>query len=220
MGIACGDFDNDGLVDVFLTGVGEQRLFRNQGGGRFVDVTAAAGLEVGPTDWPTSAAFLDFDRDGFLDLFVCRYVRWSAEIDHEVDYRLVGIGRAYGPPMNFPGSFPRLYRSEGGGRFRDVSANAGMEVRNRATGQAMAKTLGVAPVDFNNDGWIDIIVANDTVQNFVFRIAGTEPLLKSESSPASPSTRLAGLAARWASTRPIYRGRQPGDRRSATLPTR
>ncbi|MBX3745309.1 MAG: CRTAC1 family protein [Verrucomicrobiae bacterium] len=168
MGVACGDFDNDGLVDLLITGVGDQRLFRNEGGGRFRDVTAEAGLEVGPTDWGTSAAFIDYDRDGWLDLFVCGYVRWSREIDFEVDYRLVGIGRAYGPPMNFPGAFSRLYRNTGDGRFLDVSAQAGIEVRNRATGLPMAKSLGVAPVDFNRDGWMDLIVANDTVQNFVF----------------------------------------------------
>jgi hypothetical protein len=168
MGVACGDFDNDGRVDLFVTGVGDQRLYRNEGNGRFQDVTAAAGLLAAADDWGTSATFVDYDHDGDLDLFVCRYLRWSREIDFEVDYRLVGIGRAYGPPMNFPGTFPRLFRNEGGGRFTDVSAVAGIQVRNKATGLPMAKSLGVAPVDFNTDGWIDLIVANDTVQNFVF----------------------------------------------------
>lgn len=168
MGVACGDFDNDGRVDLFVTGVGDQRLFRNEGNGRFQDVTSAAGLLADADDWGTSASFVDYDHDGDLDLFVCRYLRWSREIDFEVDYRLVGIGRAYGPPMNFPGTFPRLFRNEGGGRFTDVSASAGVQVRNKATGLPMAKSLGVAPVDFNTDGWIDLIVANDTVQNFVF----------------------------------------------------
>jgi len=168
MGVASGDFDNDGRVDLFLTGVGSQRLFRNEGGGRFADVTAVAGLSAMAEDWATGAGFLDYDHDGDLDLFVCRYLRWSRDIDLEVDYRLVGIGRAYGPPMNFPGTFPLLYRNEGNGRFSDVSAISGIQVRNKATGLAMAKSLGVAPVDFNNDGWMDLIVANDTVQNFVF----------------------------------------------------
>lgn len=168
MGVACGDFDNDGRTDLFVTGVGDQRLFRNEGGGRFQDVTVKAGLQASPDDWGTSSSFVDYDHDGDLDLFVCRYLRWSREIDFEVDYRLVGIGRAYGPPMNFPGTFPRLLRNEGGGRFVDVSAAAGIQVRNKATGLPMAKSLGVAPVDFNTDGWIDLIVANDTVQNFVF----------------------------------------------------
>ena len=168
MGVACGDYDNDGKIDLFVTGVGDQRLFRNLGEGRFTDVTAAAGLSAAQEDWGTSASFVDYDHDGNLDLFVCRYLRWSREIDFEVDYRLVGIGRAYGPPMNFPGTFPRLYRNDRRGRFVDVSDLAGIQVRNKATGQPMAKSLGVAPVDFNTDGWIDLIVANDTVQNFVF----------------------------------------------------
>ena len=168
MGLACGDFDNDGRVDVFLTGVGDQRLFHNEGGGRFRDITVEAGLKGLTNAWTTGAAFLDFDRDGFLDLFVCHYVQWTREIDYEVNYQLVGIGRAYGPPLNFPGAFPALYRNDGHGRFVDISEAAGLQVRNKATGQPMSKSLGVAPVDFNNDGWIDLIVANDTVQNFVF----------------------------------------------------
>lgn len=168
MGAATGDYDNDGRVDVFITGIGGNRLFRNEGNGRFHDVTAQAGAGGAPDAWSTSAAFFDFDNDGDLDLFVCNYVQWSRELDLRVDYRLAGIGRAYGPPMNFPGTFPYLYRNEGHGRFTDVSAAAGVQVRNRATGQPMAKSLGVAPVDVNGDGWMDVIVANDTVQNFAF----------------------------------------------------
>jgi hypothetical protein len=118
--------------------------------------------------WSTSAAFLDYDNDGRLDLFVCNYVKWSREIDFEVGYKLVGIGRAYGPPMNFEGVFPSLYHNEGQGRFRDVSAQAGVQVRNPATGVPVAKALGVAPVDLDQDGWMDLVIANDTVQNFAF----------------------------------------------------
>jgi hypothetical protein len=168
MGAAVGDYDNDGLVDVFITAVGGNHLFHNEGRGGFKELTNQAGVGGATNDWSTSAAWLDFDNDGDLDLFVCNYVRWSREIDFEVDYKLVGIGRAYGPPMNFPGSFPCLYRNDGNGRFTDVSATSGMQVKNRATGAPMAKSLGVAPVDLNHDGWIDLIVANDTVQNFVF----------------------------------------------------
>jgi enediyne biosynthesis protein E4 len=168
MGAAVGDYDNDGLVDVFITGVGENRLFRNLGQAKFEDVTARAGLTNDPTRWSTSAAFVDYDNDGRLDLFVCNYVKWSREIDRGVNYTLAGIGRAYGPPLNFEGSFPLLYRNEGNGRFRDVSRAAGLHVTNSATGQPMAKSLGVAPVDLNNDRSIDFVVANDQVQNFVF----------------------------------------------------
>src|SRR6185295_1234468 len=143
-------------------------LFHNEGNGKFRDATAQAGVAGTAGDWSTSAAWMDCDNDGDLDLFVCNYVRWSREIDLEVDNRLAGIGRAYGRPMSFPGSYPRLYRNDGNGRFTDVSASSGIQITNRATGQPVAKSLGVAPVDLNNDGWMDLIVANDTVQNFVF----------------------------------------------------
>jgi hypothetical protein len=168
MGVAVGDYDNDGLVDVFLTAVGENRLFRNLGGGKFADVTAAAGVAGGATQWSTCAAWFDFDRDGDLDLFVGNYVRWSKEIDFEVGYKIDGVTRAYGQPTNFEGTFPYLYRNDGAGRFTEIAAEAGLQVRNPATGVPVAKSLGVAPVDLDEDGWIDLVVANDTVPNFVF----------------------------------------------------
>jgi hypothetical protein len=168
MGVAVGDYDNDGLVDVFITGVGENHLFHNLGGGKFEDVTARSGISNEAARWSTSAAFVDYDNDGRLDLFVCNYVKWSREIDRGVNYTLAGIGRAYGPPLNFEGSVPLLYHNEGNGTFRDASAAAGIQITNAATGRPMAKSLGVAPVDLNNDGWIDFVVANDQVQNFVF----------------------------------------------------
>ena len=168
MGCAIGDFDNDGLPDIFVTGVGGSHLFHNEGGGKFRDVTLQAGVGGTPEDWTTSAAWLDIDNDGDLDLFVCNYVRWSKETDEAVDYKLPGIGRAYGPPMSFTGTYPYLYRNDGNGRFTDISAAAGIQIKNKATGAPLAKSLGLAPVDLDGDGWIDLIVANDTVQNFVF----------------------------------------------------
>jgi hypothetical protein len=169
MGVAVGDHDNDGLADVLITGVGGNRLFHNRGAGKFTEVTAAAGVGGSTNDWSTSAAWVDYDNDGDLDLFVCHYVRWSKEIDLEAGYKFDGVTRAYGPPMNFEGTFPSLYRNEGRGRFTDVSAASGIQVRNPATGRPLAKSLAVAPVDVDNDGWIDLVVANDTVQNFLFR---------------------------------------------------
>lgn len=168
MGVATGDFDNDGRVDLFITGVGGNHLLHNLGGGKFEDITLAAGVGGGTNLWSTSAAFIDFDRDGDLDLFVCNYVQWSRDIDLQVDYRLPEIGRAYGPPMSFAGSFPILYRNDNG-KFTDISPAAGIQIKNKATGLPMAKSLGVSPVDLDNDGWVDLVVANDTVQNFVFR---------------------------------------------------
>ena len=168
MGVAVGDYDNDGRVDVFISAVGPNRLFHNEGNGTFRDVSTQAGVQGGAADWGSSCAWFDYDNDGDLDLFVANYVQWSREIDFEVNYRLDGIGRAYGPPMNFPGTFPFLYRNDGQGKFTDVTAASGLQRTNAHTGVAMAKSLGVAPVDLDRDGWMDLVVANDTVPNFVF----------------------------------------------------
>jgi hypothetical protein len=167
MGVAAGDYDNDGWTDVFVTAVGPSHLFRNVGG-HFTDVTVKAGVGGAADAWSTCAAWIDADNDGDLDIFVCHYVRWSRTIDLAQDFRLTGIGRAYGPPRTFEGAFPTLYRNDGNGRFTDVSAASGVQVKNASTGVPMAKSLGVAPVDLDADGWIDLVVANDTVPNLVF----------------------------------------------------
>lgn len=168
MGVAVGDYDNDGHVDVYLTAVGPNRLLRNLGDGRFADVTAAAGVAGASDAWSTSCGFFDYDNDGDLDLFVCNYVAWSRDLDLAQSFKLTGIGRAYGPPLSFAGTFSTLYRNDGEGRFTDVSADAGVQVVNRATGLPVGKSLGLTFVDVDRDGWIDIFVANDTVQNFLF----------------------------------------------------
>ncbi|MCB9463943.1 MAG: CRTAC1 family protein [Candidatus Eisenbacteria bacterium] len=172
MGVATADYDGDGLVDVFFTAVGSNHLFRNLGGGKFEDVTKRAGVGGDAGQWSSSASWFDLDRDGDLDLFVCNYVKWSREIDFEVDYSLTGIGRAYGPPTNFEGAFSYLYRNEGDGTFTDIASNAGVQVRNASTGVPAGKSLAVLPVDIDQDGWIDLVVANDTVPNMVFRNLG------------------------------------------------
>lgn len=167
MGAAVGDYDGDGRIDALLTGVGGNHLFRNLGGGKFKDVTKDAGVGGSEKDWSSAATFFDMDNDGDLDLYVGNYVRWSPEIDREVDYKLVGVGRAYGQPMNFEGAYPYLFRNDGG-RFSDVTAAAGLQMKNASTGVPTAKTLGVVAVDLDSDGYTDLVVANDTVQNHLF----------------------------------------------------
>jgi len=171
MGVAVADYDGDGWPDIFATAVGPNRLFRNTSDG-FLEVTDTAGVAGEADRWSTSAGFFDFDNDGDLDLYVVNYVQWSREIDMEVDYRLTGIGRAYGPPMNFAGTRDDLYRNDGDGTFTEVGEQAGIDVRNPATGEPVGKGLALAPIDIDGDGWMDLVIANDTVQNFVFHNQG------------------------------------------------
>jgi hypothetical protein len=171
VGVAVGDYDNDGDGDVFITALGRNRLFENDGR-RFRDVTDVAGVAGTEDEWSSSAGFLDYDNDGDLDLFVANYVRWSREIDIELNFTLNGEDRAYGPPNNYEGRFPYLYRNDGGGRFTDVSAEAGIQVLNPATGKPMAKALAIAFADVDGDGNLDILIANDTVQNFLYHNQG------------------------------------------------
>ena len=172
MAVAVGDFDNDGRVDLFFTGVGGNHLLRNKGEGRFEDITLSAGVGGDPQGWSTAAAWLDIDNDGDLDLYVANYVKWTREIDFQVGYKIDGTTRAYGPPMNFAGAFPYLYRNDGNGRFTDISEASGIQKKNPATGVPVAKTLGIAPVDINRDGRIDLVIANDTTPNLVFTNSG------------------------------------------------
>jgi hypothetical protein len=168
MGPAVGDIDNDGDADVFISAVGSDRLFINESG-RFQDVTVKADVAGDPASWSTGSGFFDYDRDGDLDLFVVNYVKWSRDIDFAVDYQLTGVGRAYGPPNNFEGTNNSLFRNNGDGTFTDVSESAGIHVKNLATGRPMGKGLGLVFADIDRDGWLDIFVANDTVQRFCFR---------------------------------------------------
>ncbi len=171
MGVAVGDYDNDGDPDLYLTALGGGRLFRNDAG-RFVDATTEANAGAG-AGWLTSAAFFDLENDGDLDLFVARYVSWSAEIDRGQGFQLAGTGqgRAYGPPTAFNGSFCTLLRNDGG-QFSDVSQSSGVQVKTPDLKVPAAKALGVAPFDVDGDGLVDLAVANDTVPNFFFHNLG------------------------------------------------
>jgi hypothetical protein len=167
MGPAFGDYDNDGWVDIFITAVGKNHLFHNQQG-KFVEVTDAAGVGGVASQWSCPAMWFDYDRDGKLDLMVGNYVSWSREIDLSLASTLVGLERSYGQPTNFDGVHMYLYHNEGSGKFKEVGKEAGLHVVNPATGVPEAKSLGIALVDANHDGWMDVCVANDTVKNYLF----------------------------------------------------
>jgi hypothetical protein len=169
-GVAVGDYDNDGDSDIYVTGIYRGYLFRNDGKGHFEDVTEAANAK-GPHGWLTGAAFLDIDNDGDLDLFIGNYINWTPEIDKVQGFQLTGIGRAYGPPAQFNGSFCALLRNDRG-RFSDISEQSGIQVVTPDLKAPLAKSLGVAPFDVDGDGLVDIAVANDTVQNFLFHNKG------------------------------------------------
>ena len=170
MGAAVGDYDNDGDPDLYVTGLGAGHLFRNDGKGHFQDVTAEAHA-AGAGGWQTSAAWIDIENDGDLDLFVCQYVDWSPEIDRNQHTYLTGKDLGYDAPSAFKGSFCTLLRNDGG-TFADVSESAGIKVRTPDLKEPMAKSLGVAPCDVDGDGLVDVSVANDTVQNFFFHNLG------------------------------------------------
>jgi hypothetical protein len=159
MGVAVGDWNNDGFPDLFVTCVGQSHLFRNTGKGTFVDVTRASGLE-GRQAFSTSALWIDFDRDGFLDLFVCNYVRWSVE--HDVFCSLDGKQKSYCTPEAYRGETCWLFRNRGNGTFEDVTARCGIF-------DSSSKSLGVAMLDYDQDGWPDLFVANDTQPNRLYR---------------------------------------------------
>lgn len=165
MGATIGDIDNDADLDVYITAVGGNQLFRNDGAAGFTEITGQAGL-IGRQDWSTGAAFVDVDNDQDMDLVVVNYVTWSREIDLKANYQLVGIGRAYGPPSNFSGSQPQLWINDGEGVFTNESEQRGFRVENAATGALVAKSLAVLPIDLDQDADLDLFVSNDTTRNF------------------------------------------------------
>src|SRR2546423_1800128 len=158
MGAAIADYDNDGRPDVYITALEGDRLFHNEGGGKFRDVTGPSGIRN--ANFGTSAAWLDYDRDGKADLFVANYVQWSAKGD--LWCSLDGSTKSYCTPESYKGTSSKLYRNLGGGKFEDVSRKAGI-------GDPTSKSLGVVVLDYNNDGWPDLFVTNDTQPNKLYR---------------------------------------------------
>ena len=159
MGVAVGDYNNDGFPDILITCVGQNRLFRNTGKGTFQDVTKFSGL-AGRQAFSTSALWFDYDRDGHLDLFICNYVNWSPE--HDVFCSLDGKNKSYCTPEAYRGETCWLFHNRGDGTFEDVTASSGIF-------DTSSKSLGVAMLDFDQDGWPDLFVANDTQPNKLYR---------------------------------------------------
>jgi hypothetical protein len=161
MGVAVGDYNNDGFPDILITCVGQNRLFKNTGKGTFVDVTNPSGLGNRQA-LSTSALWFDFDRDGRVDLFVCNYVKWSPE--HDVFCSLDGKHKSYCTPEAYRGETCWLFHNRGDGTFEDVTATSGIF-------DSSSKSLGVAMLDYDQDGWPDLLVANDTQPNKLYRNA-------------------------------------------------
>jgi len=162
MGVAVGDYDNDGFDDLFVTALGQSRLFHNNGNGTFADVTQKAGLS-GLRELSTSAAWVDYDKDGRLDLVVGNYVQWTQESD--LYCTLDGKSKSYCTPESYKGTAARLWHNRGDGTFEDVTKKAGLA-------EPTSKTMGIAVLDYDNDGWPDLLFSNDTQPNKLYRNNG------------------------------------------------
>ena len=158
LGVAAGDYDNDGRQDLYVTALEGDRLFHNEGGGKFRDVTKLAG--IANANFGTSAAWFDYDKDGRLDLFVANYVQWTAGGD--LWCSLDGVSKSYCTPESYKGTASRLFHNLGGGKFEDAGKKAGI-------GDPTSKSLGVTVLDYNMDGWPDLFIANDTQPNKLYR---------------------------------------------------
>jgi hypothetical protein len=184
MGVAVGDYDNDGYPDLYVTSYGHNILYHNNGDGTFTDVTAKAGVAAG--GWSTSAGFLDYDNDGKLDLFVTRYMEWDSKHSKICG----GEWKTYCPPEEFPATTSVLYHNRGDGTFEDVSQRSGIAAKK-------GRGLGVAFADYDGDGFTDIFLANDGMQQFLFHNKGngtfTESALQSGAGLSEGGRRLSGM---------------------------
>ncbi len=184
MGVAIGDYDNDGYADLFVTSYGKNILYHNNGDGTFTDVTAKAGVAGG--GWSVSAGFFDFDNDGHLDLFVTRYMEWDTRRSKACG----GAWQTYCPPAEFPATTNLLYRNRGDGTFEDVSIKSGIAAKK-------GRALGVSFADYDDDGFTDIFVSNDGMQQYLFRNNGNgtfaECALESGAALSADGKPLSGM---------------------------
>ncbi|MEO6004416.1 MAG: CRTAC1 family protein [Opitutus sp.] len=173
MSASSGDFDNDGLPDLFVTCVGSNHLFRNRGNGRFEDVTDGAGVGGEENIWSTGSTWIDYDGDGRLDLVVCHYARWPREVPLEMAFTVARVGHSYGSPAGFIGALPSVYRNVGDGKFELVRDAAGLKAIDPQSGFPMAKALAVVPLDVNGDGKLDLLFTYHTTEAALFLNQGT-----------------------------------------------
>ena len=186
MGVAVGDYDNDGYPDIYVTNYGKNTLYHNNGNGTFTDVTEKAGVAGG--GWSVSAGFFDYDNDGKLDLFVTRYMEWDTKRSKTCG----GEWHTYCPPEEFPATTSILYHNRGDGTFEDVSQRSGIAAKK-------GRGLGVAFADYDDDGFTDIFVANDGMQQFLFHNNGngtfTEVGMAAGAALSEDGRRLSGMGA-------------------------
>jgi hypothetical protein len=211
MGVAVGDYDGDGFSDIFVSGIGGNRLFHNLGNGTFADVTETAGVQGDDNVWSTGAAWIDIFGHGKLDLVVCNYARWAPESSLQDAFAAEVAGPSYTAPSGFVSAFPTVYRNLGNGKFRKVIGKTGLEVIDRQTGYPIAHPLAVAAVDANGHGRLDLLFTYQGSPDMLFINQGNGTF-----RPWAPSTaprregELAGLVGGGALA--FARQSQPSDR--------
>ena len=195
MAAVAGDFDNDGLIDLFVTCVGPNHLFRNLGGGRFEDVTEQAGVAGDENTWSTGAAWIDADGDGRLDLVVLHYARWPQEVPLGQAFLVADVGRSYGAAVGFLSTFPTVYHNLGHGRFAVVPNSAGLRNLDPETRLPVAQPLAIAPVDADGDARLDLLVTYQLAPPALFLNQGGGTFRKTARAPDRRQEGAAGLAA-------------------------
>ena len=195
MAATAGDFDNDGLTDLFVTCIGPNHLFRNLGGGRFEDVTEQAGVAGDENTWSTGAAWIDIDGDGRLDLVVLHYARWPQEVPLGQAFVIADVGRSYGAAIGFLSTFPTVYRNLGHGRFAPVANSAGLRNLDPETRLPAAQPLAITPVDADGDLRLDLLITYQLAPPALFLNQGDGTFRKTARAPDRRQEGAAGLAA-------------------------
>ncbi|MDQ5977057.1 MAG: enediyne biosynthesis protein, partial [Verrucomicrobiota bacterium] len=197
MAATAGDYDGDGLADLFVTCVGRNRLFRNLGEGRFEDMTETAGVGGEENTWSSGAAWLDVDADGHLDLVVLHYARWPQEVGLGSAFGVAAMGRSYGAPTGFFSTHPTVWRNLGNGRFATLPGTAGLRELDPETGRAVAWPLALTPLDANGDRRLDLLITHHQHAPSLFLARGDGTF---EKQAVSAAPRQEGAAVSFAAT--------------------